>query len=392
MRAVVCAAVCVLAAALMGCGSHARSTTALARINQSLARAEAYLCVRQSDDGAWRSGVYGFFRDGQALTPHVAWGLCRLSAGDERARQSVERAANRLEALAAKGPDELEELGIIYPVYAAAEASEVLGGTRDTARRVWLTYLRSHQLVEALGWQPTDADYGGWGYAPVRRRKPGAGGFQGPWDWSNLTATAWAARALRSAGVPAEDAACRSALRLAVRCQNDGGGPEEEGGFFFSPTAAIRNKAGEFVDAQGVRRFHSYGSMTCDGITAMLACGAPADDARIVAARRWLERNFSVRHNPGRFIQANEDLRDATFYYYTWSLSEALTELKVRRLRTAAGEVDWADALAEELMSRQREDGAWVNRFSDGKEDEPLVATPLAVAALENCRKCLGRR
>jgi len=47
---------------------------------------------------------------------------------------------------------------------------------------------------------------------------------------------------------------------------------------------------------------------------------------------------------------------------------------------------DWAPALARELIDRQNADGSWTNRFTDGKEDDPLVATPLALAALRICR------
>ena len=46
----------------------------------------------------------------------------------------------------------------------------------------------------------------------------------------------------------------------------------------------------------------------------------------------------------------------------------------------------WAELLARELIRRQREDGTWSNHFTASKEDDPLVATPLALGALGLCR------
>jgi hypothetical protein len=45
--------------------------------------------------------------------------------------------------------------------------------------------------------------------------------------------------------------------------------------------------------------------------------------------------------------------------------------------------------LAEELLRRQRPNGTWVNRYTDAKEDDPLVATPWAAAALAIAKRVL---
>jgi squalene-hopene/tetraprenyl-beta-curcumene cyclase len=131
--------------------------------------------------------------------------------------------------------------------------------------------------------------------------------------------------------------------------------------------------------------------MTCDGVRALLACGLSREHPRVVAARKWIERNFTVMHNPGTFASDREPIRDATYYYYCWSLAHALVRLNVRDVETPSGSVRWAEVLAEELVKRQETDGSWRNRLSDGREDEPLVATPFAAAALEICRLQLAR-
>jgi hypothetical protein len=39
------------------------------------------------------------------------------------------------------------------------------------------------------------------------------------------------------------------------------------------------------------------------------------------------------------------------------------------------------------LIGRQHADGTWSNRYTASKEDDPLVATPLALGALGLCRE-----
>jgi hypothetical protein len=106
----------------------------------------------------------------------------------------------------------------------------------------------------------------------------------------------------------------------------------------------------------------------------------------VAAARRWLEANFSAEHNPGRFGEEREVLRDATYYYYCWSAAHAFMALDLREIKTSHGTMKWAEALAAELMRRQRPDGSWRNRFTDAKEDDALVSTPWAAATLALCR------
>src|SRR5438270_101735 len=69
----------VCAALVAGCASSSRPSAELTgRVDRSLARATQYMASRQSADGAWRSGVYGFFKDGPSLTPHVLWAIGAL--------------------------------------------------------------------------------------------------------------------------------------------------------------------------------------------------------------------------------------------------------------------------------------------------------------------------
>ncbi len=99
----------------------------------------------------------------------------------------------------------------------------------------------------------------------------------------------------------------------------------------------------------------------------------------MVAARGWLARNASATTNPGTFEPIREPEREATYYYYAWSLAHAARAL-------GRGHGLRLDELARELIRRRRPDGTWANRFTASKEDEPLVATSFAAGALGLCR------
>jgi hypothetical protein len=351
------------------------------RIDSALESASKYLVAKQSPDGAWRSEVYGFLKDGPSLTPHVAVLLMQLPKENSRG-DAVGDAKRYLQKI----PRE----NLVYAVYTAADMVRL---TTGSTRATWLEYLRGHQLDEALGWSIGDVEYGGWSYANRAPMKSHGGGNRGPWDWSNLSATAAAMRALRETGITDADPTVSPALLFAGRCQNvppegmEGDKKFEDGGFFFSPAEPIRNKAGDAgVDKFGVKRFNSYGSATVDGMMLLLDCGLEPNHPRIEAAKDWFRTFYNVKYNPGKFVAGNEDLRDATYFYYCRGLARVINRLAWRQWLVKGKSVDVAVTLAEELLSRQREDGSWANSFTDGREDDPLVATPMAAEALLICR------
>src|SRR5207302_11003769 len=128
----------------------------------------------------------------------------------------------------------------------------------------------------------------------------------GPLVESNLSATIFGIGALVTANVPRDDPAYAKALAFIRRCQNYSDDPTkadpqfDDGGFFFIPNDAAKNKAGiAGTDRFGRVRYHSYGSMTSDGIRALIQCGLPRSDPRVLHAYLWLEENFRADHHPG---------------------------------------------------------------------------------------------
>jgi squalene-hopene/tetraprenyl-beta-curcumene cyclase len=357
-------------------------------IERAVAAATRALIAAQAPDGAWRSETYGAFKDGLALTPTVLKAVVFAPAveGSEPARH---RGAATLVGV--------ETGGRPFPVYSAAEAAIVLTRVEvagaASARAAWLAALRSFQLTEELGWAPSDAPYGAWGDALTPARSADSGRVAD----ADISSTLFALGALQIAGAPADDPAVRKALGFVMRCQNfaedhQADPPFDDGGFFFTPTDPVRNKAGVAgVDHRGQERYYSYGSATADGLRALLRCGLAPGHPRVLAARRWLEQHFSATHNPGTFAPARASERDATYFYYAWSLAHAFRALGGRMERGAGRDTAWAELLSRELIRRQRTDGTWSNHFTASKEDDPLVATPLALGALALCREFVSR-
>jgi len=381
------------------------------RTDAALGRAARFLVARQAADGAWRSATYGCFRDGPELTPHILSCLFFLPQGGDGVATSFRRGADFLaKMVGGDGAIAAGPRGLNFPVFTAASASRVVGlektgEERRRAHAAWLAYLRTWQLTEALGWTPDDPEYGGWGFSIELPRKPKEGQLRERFFESNLVATIFGIACLRSAKAPPDDPAYGKALAFVKRCQNFAEAPAasdprfDDGGFFFIPNDALQNKAGVAgKDRSGRLRFHSYGSMTADGLRALVRCGLPLDHPRVVAARAWLETHFTPATNPGIFEPSRAALRDATHFYYCWAVAHAFLALGVQEVQTASGKVKWAEALAEELVRRQEADGSWLNACTDAKEDDPLVATPWAAAALAICRgtitgehKAIGR-
>jgi squalene-hopene/tetraprenyl-beta-curcumene cyclase len=391
-------ALTLVASAASSVGCDGRREPLGEAIDRSVAAGTRALISAQSPDGTWRSRTYGALKDGLSLTPTVLKAVVFAPdvGGSETARRRG--AAYLVGRVRPDGTIDAGPFGLSFPVYSAAEAAIVLTRVEvagaGPARLAWLDALRERQLAEDLGWDPADLPFGAWGDAVSPSVKADAGS---PAD-ADLSSTLFAVGSLRIAGASADDPAVRKAMRFVVRCQNL---PEEgeedapdfdDGGFFFTPTDPVRNKAGVAgTDPRGRIRYHSYGSATADGLRALLRCGLSPAHPRVVAARRWLERHFSAEHNPGAFEPARAAERDATFFYYAWSLAHAFRALGGRMEEGVGRETAWAEMLARELIRRQRADGTWSNRLTASKEDDPLVATPLALGALGLCRAFVPR-
>jgi hypothetical protein len=337
--------------------------TPLERIDAAIAKGAAFLVSKQGPDGAIRSPVYAYFKDGYALTPLALAALFAVPSEDAAYARGVDFIATMIR----DGKLREDVDAPRYPLYSMAVGVLVLnraGNERQQAARDALVRaLRGRQLVEDNGWKPDMPSYGGWSYFDGVPDRPEA-----PDDQANLSATLYAVGALALSGVPATDPALVRARAFVERCQ------AEDGGFFFAPAIPDGNKA-------GVGR--AYGSMTADGARALVRLGVPPDDPRVARAAAWLDAHFDATRNPGEFAPVNEIRRESSYFYWTWTAAHAMRDLG----RPAAA---WAAPLAEALLARQRPDGSWANPAAEMREDDPVVATAFATAALGVCRLALG--
>jgi hypothetical protein len=390
VSAFICIALCV------GCGRSpvnltptpgSSPTSASAPAEQALKRAVEYLLSKQGPDGGWHSEHYGLLRSGQALTPFVLHSLLRASElrvpvpADtlDAAFTFIRRQVNADGALGFADPAVVE-----YPNYSTAYALQCLvhRGDEDDGQLVerMRKYLVAQQYTPSRGFAEDSYAFGGWGFGD--RREPGDAGHM------DLAHTRRVLDALRVAGLEDQTVFTRSEsfLRLLQRHPDEtrpqpGTNANEktpdaqanyDGGFYFSPVVLVANKGRQSETGQ---HFRSYATATCDGVLALLAAGASSDDERVIAARDWLKRYPAWDAPAGIPTDHPEPWADALHFYHLAVRSEAYAGLCMQG--------HWQGDLLAVLLPQQHDDGSFANAHSAlMKEDDPLLATTLAVVAL----------
>lgn len=389
-----------------GCGTAPIDQHATLRsdLDAAIEQAADYLHSQQADNGAWPSESYGLFRDGVALTPHVLRSLTAAQRNNDATTSASAFIATRVEYELPTGRSNgghhlsPEVYGPVYFCSDAIMSKRLIPFTIHGLSHILL----DHQIQDPHN--NTFAQSGGWGYdkTPTQALDDSTDLITrfdhgrcmakvAPNLSANISATAYALDAIAMQQWPAIQTLPIknkkiAALRFVKRCQNYGTGDSrfDDGGFFFNPADPARNKGGPAgTDKDGYARFHSSGSSTADGLRALLRCPLPNRAPRVVAARDWLFKHFDPEHNPGTFNEDREVLRDAYYFYYAASVADTFTLL-------GEGPDNWVHDLATALLKRQNADGSFANPFTDGKEDDPLIATPFALRAMLACRTALA--
>jgi squalene-hopene/tetraprenyl-beta-curcumene cyclase len=345
-----------------------------------LGEACRFLWDQQESDGGWHSGTHGFLRGGQAWTPYVLHAL--LEAPDEPCEKPPQRVQDALDfirrhtnadgVLGLADPDILE-----YPNYATAYAVRVLVRAGEPADRALIdkmtAYLVAQQFVEVRGVEADDWAYGGWGFGE-QGLPPGSVGHV------DLSHTRRVLQALREAGYEHAETYPKANIFLRLLQKNtDRMGADTshfDGGFFASPVVADVNKAGRVPGASAERPvFRSYATTTSDGILALLAAGIPPNDERVQAAMDWLRQHPGWAY-PGGIPQDDPAQWHRVLVFY---------HLAVRAETYAAVQEpgSWREEIVLLLAEKQRDDGSFSNPYgAPNKEDDPMLATALAVQAL----------
>ena len=130
-----------------------------------------------------------------------------------------------------------------------------------------------------------------------------------------------------------------------------------------------RPGAGEAVKA------HPYGSMTYAGILSLIYAKVDAGDERVLAAKDWAMRHWTLEENPG---MGQEGL-----YYFFNTLSKCMAAMGEETVGMADGrEVSWKDDLAARLAGLQSEEGYWANGNNRWWEADPVLVTSYTLLAL----------
>jgi len=316
-----------------------------------LGRGAGWLAAQQAADGGFHSEVYGLLRSGASLT---ALATLALQATPDPPAGVIDRALVFL--VQARGPSGALGIGDVhdYPTYATAMAATALAhaGRAEEARPLTDWLLRQQLRGEAWGDHPAR---GGFPMGTVEPRTPPHPGHV------DISMTRVALQALRSCAV-GDDAVWDEGRRFVLGCRTP------DGAFRYSPADPSLNK-GRDVTA-------GYGTPTADGILALLATGGAKD--AVERGLGWLAAAFRPDENPGIGEGSMRAYADAMRFYWRSVASAAF-----RAGRN--GPSGWEQAIRTDLAAEQAPDGSWRNDRAEQKEDDPIVATSLALQALAAC-------
>jgi len=292
-----------------------------------------YLFSKQEADGAWR-GQSTPLKSGRALTPFVLASVGSFS--DERLSRWKPETDRALAAVLQGVGEETE-----YPNYSRALAILALQRFRPPGGEAAVRRMAKELIEKQIRRAGDDPLHGAWDLgAPVVSRP-------------DVSVTAFVLEALKAAG-SLEEPVRQAALAFVARCR------ASEGGYFFTtdPTQSFQNKAGPD---------RGYASATSDAVRCLRACGVPDEDPRVAAALEWLRLNPSLDYAAGIPLEMPERIGEGLLFYSLYARQRARGDVPGLRAKLAA---------------LQREDGSWRNPVGIMKEDDPVLATALALGSL----------
>ena len=337
---------------------------------RSIGRGLEYLSAAQRPDGAWTA----FDRPNPAITSLVVKALIH-----DRRHGANHPAVQRGLAFILKHvqPDG----GIYVPEegmrnYHTSVALMALAATGNPAHHKTIQnaqqFLKKLQWDEGEGHERSSPWFGGVGYGQHKR--------------PDLSNTQMMIDALKQSGLPKDDPVYRKAMVFVSRCQMLGdrndlpfAAESVDGGFVYSPANGGESKAGiELVD--GKPRLRSYGSMTYAGFKSLLYAGLSRDDVRVQRALKWIQQNYTLRHNPNMPLDQSKQ----GLYYFYHAFARALSAWGEDVVEDSLGVPHrWRDELCRTLVALQRDDGSWVNEADRWYEGNPQLVTAYAILALQ---------
>jgi len=208
--------------------------------------------------------------------------------------------------------------------------------------------------------------------------------------YTDITNTSFSLEAMRATqhleehrptGEKRVDINWEAALAFIEGLQNDAdSGDENVGGFFYThndPKGGSTTNIVTAADGETEKRviLRSYGSVTYDGLMAMIHCQLDRTDHRVVSALDWASRHWTLDENP--------QVGDQGLYFFYNVLARALSAARVDVIQSPAlGDIHWKADLTRQLHGLQHPDGYWVNPNGRFMENDPILVTAYSLLAL----------
>ena len=374
------AVLCLLATTSIAMADVSPYASLQEEMKQAIARGNAWLAKQQKPEGHW---------DDPELPAFTA--LALTAAVRDPNLKGAERPAHIKTGFTWLLSNQKEDGGIYnrgLTVYNTATSVTALASAGDEAYEAAIVRARKHLInnqwdTGVKGKVDGDND-GGIGYGSKN-------------DRSDMSNTYLAMEALALSKKVIEDGKhgdqpdldWGAAVSFLSRCQNlketnpnANEDPKEKGGFIYGPN---ESKVAAEPGPDGKVPLRAYGSMSYAGLLSLIYAQVSADDPRVTAVKEWLGKNYTLDENPGVGAQG--------LYYYYNTMSKALAAAGIDKLPLENGKmVDWRKDLCERLLSKQREDGSWLNDNGRWMESNPVLVTAYTVMALEQIYYSIPQR
>lgn len=326
-----------------------------------------WLLTKQAEDGGWHSETHGVLRGGAAYTPYILDALQESNAIDLQDTCFSNAYTFLLQQLDSTGAIGLKGAYVIeYPVYATSYLLKTWANSPlvfDTLLQLHFEkYLLGQQFTEQRGITPDHLAYGAWGFGEQHLPIGEVGHI-------DLSHTRRVLEAFQQTNFSPTHPCWPKAGIFLEQLQNT------DGGFCSSTYTLGSNKADDQT-----QECVSYATATADGLLALLSF--PEENSqKIELAARWLLVNENWEQVSGITPGRPGNWEKVLFYYHLAVRAQAYSRMDDLSLLPADN--DWQQQVVTLLAERQLPDGAFTNPWgAPNKEDDPLLATALAIRAL----------
>lgn len=334
------------------------------KVAEAVSKALSWLASKQAENGSWSNPRF------PALTGLPLWAMS--ISGEKAYSNRIAAAVEFIKGCAQKDggiyvPDPRRG-GAGLGNYNTSVCMTALhfSGVPDTLPLV----LKAREYTARTQLVGDDGHSGGFGYDRGGRRHSDLSNTAMAIDAMRLTQSA---EDLRPAGSARADLNWDKALAYVSSMQ------EKDGGFLYVKNSQPKKEPGS-VPVKARPRLSTYGSITYDGLLALMHCRLTRTDPRVVSALDYCTRHWTLEENPGQGQQG--------IYFYYDVLVRALDAAGVDMIKTSSGgNINWRDEVVDKLVSLQKPEGFWVNSNNRWWEADPVLSTSYALIALLNAVK-----